>query len=160
MINRFLIVVLLLSSCHSQKKSALSDEFKTNLTEAAAQYKILMKNLPPGKFPKTYFPKTGQYEFSNSGWWCSGFYPATLLYLYEATKDKSLYDEAMRIMDTLKKEQFNKNTHDLGFMMYCPFGNANRIAPKPEYKEILLNSAKSLSTRFNPTVGSIKSCSQ
>jgi len=157
MINRFLIVVLLLSSCHSQKKSALSDEFKTNLTEAAAQYKILMKNLPPGKFPKTYFPKTGQYEFSNSGWWCSGFYPATLLYLYEATKDKSLYDEAMRIMDTLKKEQFNKNTHDLGFMMYCPFGNANRIAPKPEYKEILLNSAKSLSTRFNPTVGSIKS---
>ena len=60
-------------------------------------------------------------------------------------------------MDSLKKEQFNKNTHDLGFMMFCPFGTANRIAPKPEYNEILLNSAKSLSTRFNPTVASIKS---
>jgi len=157
MIGRSLIVVFLLCSCHTQKKSALSAEFRTTLAEAADQYKILMKNLPPGKFPKTYFPKTGQYEFSNSGWWCSGFYPATLLYLYEQTKDKSLYDEAMRIMDTLKKEQFNKNTHDLGFMMYCSFGNANRIAPKPEYKDILLNSAKSLSTRFNPVVGSIRS---
>jgi uncharacterized protein YyaL (SSP411 family) len=42
-------------------------------------------------------------------------------------------------------------------MMYCSFGNANRIQPKPEYKEILLNSAKSLCTRFNPAVGCIKS---
>ena len=160
--NIIAIFIFFTTSCQLQKQvnkpdPGLSSEFKKNLTDAAAQYKILAKNLPSGKFPKTYFPKTGQYEFSNSDWWCSGFYPATLLYLYEATKDKFLYDEAMRIMDTLKKEQFNKNTHDLGFMMYCPFGNANRIAPKPEYKEILLNSAKSLSTRFNPTVGSIKS---
>ena len=157
MITRFLIFIFALCSCQSQKRSALTVQLKTDLERAAVQYKILMKNLPPGKFPKTYFPKTGQYEFSNSSWWCSGFYPATLLYLYEHTNDKSLYDEAMRIMDTLKKEQFNKNTHDLGFMMFCPFGNANRIAPKPEYNEILLNSAKSLSTRFNPIVGSIKS---
>jgi uncharacterized protein YyaL (SSP411 family) len=42
-------------------------------------------------------------------------------------------------------------------MMFCSFGNANRIAPKPEYKEILLTSARSLSTRFNPKVGCIKS---
>ena len=42
-------------------------------------------------------------------------------------------------------------------MMYCSFGNANRIASKPAYKDILLNSAKSLSTRFSPVVGCIKS---
>ncbi len=155
-------ILLALFSCKSQKQinranPELSAQLKKNLTDASAQYKILAKNLPAGKFPKTYFPKTGQYEFSNSGWWCSGFYPATLLYLYEQTKEQWLYDEAMRVMDTLKKEQFNRNTHDLGFMMYCPFGNANRIAPKPEYKDILLNSARSLSTRFNPIVGSIKS---
>jgi hypothetical protein len=60
-------------------------------------------------------------------------------------------------MEVLAKEQFNTHTHDLGFMMYCSFGNANKIEPKPEYKQILINSAKSLSTRFNPTVGCIKS---
>ena len=128
-----------------------------NFNDAANQYKVLMKNLPADKFPKTYFPETGKYEFSNSGWWCSGFYPGTLLFLYQQTKDAVLYDEALRILGSLKKEESNTGTHDLGFMMYCSFGNANLIEPKQAYKDILLNSAKSLATRFSPTVGCIKS---
>lgn len=128
-----------------------------NFTDAAAQYKVLMKNLPAGKFPKTYFPGTGQYEWSNSGWWCSGFYPGTLLYLYQQTKDTVLYNEAMRIMEVLKKEQYNTSTHDLGFMMYCSFGNAIQLQPSADFTQVLINSAKSLSTRFSPAVGCIKS---
>ena len=42
-------------------------------------------------------------------------------------------------------------------MMYCSFGNAERLAPKKEYEEILMNSAKSLSTRYNDTVQAIRS---
>jgi hypothetical protein len=147
-------------SCSSQKKTAskeLQQTIEKNFKDAGEQYKVLAKNLPPDKFPKTYFPTTGKYEFSNSGWWCSGFYPGTLLYTYEQTKDAALYDEAMRILKELEKEKNNTTTHDLGFMMYCSFGNANRIAPKPEYRDILLTSAKSLATRFNPKVGCIKS---
>lgn len=149
-------------SCQAQKAAYQPDKtllqtIEKNFSDAAAQYKVLAKNLPADQFPKTYFPATGKYEFSNSGWWCSGFYPGTLLYLYEETKDQSLYTEAERILKVLEKEKLNTGTHDLGFMMFCSFGNANRIAPKPEYKEILLTSAKSLSTRFNPKVGCIKS---
>ncbi len=135
----------------------LQNQFPAYFGEAAAQYKILMKNLPAEKFPKTFFPTTDQYEFSNSGWWCSGFYPGSLLYLYEETKDSLLYNEALRMLQLLKKEQFNTHTHDLGFMMYCSFGNANRIKPNPAYSEILINSAKSLSTRFDKTTGCIRS---
>ena len=131
--------------------------FNKNFMDAAAQYKFLAKQLPPDKFPKTFFPATNKYEFSNSSWWCSGFYPGTLLYLFEQTKDSSLYKEAMQNLKVLEKEKLNTGTHDLGFMMYCSFGNANRITPKKEYKEILLTSAKSLSTRFNPNTGCIKS---
>ncbi len=135
----------------------LLQTIEQNFTDAAAQYKVLAKNLPVDKFPKTYFPTTGKYEWSNSDWWCSGFYPGTLLYLYQQTKDTALYSEAQRILEVLKKEQYNKTTHDLGFMMYCSFGNANTIAPSQTYKDILLTSAKSLSTRFSPAVGCIKS---
>jgi unsaturated chondroitin disaccharide hydrolase len=142
---------------HFKADKNLLTAIDKNFTDAAAQYKVLAKNLPADKFPKTYFPTTGKYEFSNSGWWCSGFYPGTLLYLYEQTKDTALYNEAKRILTVLKKEEFNTSTHDLGFMMYCSFGNANLLEPSPAYKEILLNSAKSLATRFNPTVGCIKS---
>lgn len=138
-------------------KPGLIDTFNKNFQDAAAQYKVMVKNLPPARFPKTYHPDTDKFETSGSGWWCSGFYPGTLLYLYEQTKDTALYAEALRSMKALEKEKNNKTTHDLGFMMYCSFGNANRIEPKPAYKEILLTSAKSLATRFNPTVGCIKS---
>ena len=150
-------------SCGTQKsatinaKPELVQTFDKNFGDAAAQYKVMMKKLSPDRFPKTYQPKTDKFETSASSWWCSGFYPGTLLYLYEQTKDPALYAEAERIMKVLEKEKFNKNTHDLGFMMYCSFGNALRIAPKPAYKEILLTSAKSLSTRFDPKVGCIKS---
>jgi unsaturated chondroitin disaccharide hydrolase len=135
----------------------LLSTIKRNFKDADAQYKLLAKQIGPDEFPKTYHPTTGKQENSSSGWWCSGFYPGSLLYLYEQNHDQQLLTEANRIMGVLAKEQYNKNTHDLGFMMYCSFGNANRIEPKPEYKQILINSAKSLSTRFNPTVGCIKS---
>ncbi|MEO6731157.1 MAG: glycoside hydrolase family 88 protein [Ferruginibacter sp.] len=150
-------------SCVSQSKIAtqpdkgLLQTFESNFTDATAQYKVLAKNLPADKFPKTWFPETGKYEFSNSEWWCSGFYPGTLLYLYEQTKNPLMYNEAQRILKVLEKEKNNTTTHDLGFMMFCSFGNADRIASKPEYKEILLTSARSLSTRFSPTTGCIKS---
>ncbi|MDR6944344.1 glycoside hydrolase family 88 protein [Mucilaginibacter pocheonensis] len=135
----------------------LLSAIKKNFKDADAQYQFLAKQIGPEEFPKTYHPNTNNQENSASDWWCSGFYPGTLLYLYEQDHNKPLLAEANRILGVLAKEQFNTHTHDLGFMMYCSFGNANRIEPKPEYKEILINSAKSLSTRFNPTVGCIKS---
>lgn len=139
------------------KRAALLKIINQNFKDAGKQYKVLMSNLPQDKFPKTYFPKTGKYEFSGSDWWCSGFYPGSLLYIYQQTKDAELLKENNRILGVLEKEKFNTTTHDLGFMMYCSFGNAKDIAPKPEYKDILIQSAKSLATRFNPTVGCIKS---
>ena len=161
-VSSFLILICFsFSVCKAQNKykadKALLKTIDKNFIDAAEQYKVLAKNLPANKFPKTYFPTTNKYEWSNSDWWCSGFYPGTLLYLYQQTKDSSLYNEALRILELLKKEQFNTSTHDLGFMMYCSFGNANIISPSAAYKEILLNSAKSLATRFSPAVGCIKS---
>jgi len=157
-----LTIIIVTVSCSSQKKLKTGDnqlvkQIDTQIQDAAAQYKVMMKNVSGDQFPKTYEPKTDKFVTSKSDWWCSGFYPGTLLYLYEQTKDESLNTEALRILKELEKEKNNKTTHDLGFMMFCSFGNANSIEPKPEYNEILLTSAKSLSTRFNPKVGCIKS---
>ncbi|MEO8710735.1 MAG: glycoside hydrolase family 88 protein [Parafilimonas sp.] len=134
---------------------SLTSIINQNFKDADAQYKIMMKELPADKFPKTF--QNDSLQTSGSGWWCSGFYPGSLLYIYEQTKDTVLCNEAMRMLPLLAKEQYNTNTHDLGFMMYCSFDNAFRLDSNNEYKQVLLNSAKSLSTRFNPTVGCIKS---
>lgn len=159
---KIILLVFLLCGCTAQKKNNASQKellqtIRQNFFDASAQYGAMMKRLPQERFPKTYYSQKDSLETSNSGWWCSGFYPGTLLYLYEQTKEQPLLNEAEQILKVLEKEKNNTTTHDLGFMMFCSFGNANRIAPKPEYKEILLTSARSLSTRFNPKVGCIKS---
>jgi unsaturated chondroitin disaccharide hydrolase len=158
----FVLSIAFVSPVFSQKASRKTEALPLKAVEqvfsdAAAQYKVLMKNLPADSFPKTFYPQTGRFEACASDWWVSGFYPGTLLYLFEQTGDSALYREAVRSMGLLQKEQFNKTTHDLGFMMYCSFGNALRIAPQAEYKHILINSARSLASRFNPKVGCIKS---
>jgi unsaturated chondroitin disaccharide hydrolase len=156
-------IVSLFFSCATQNKTGstknknLLAAIDKNLPDAAEQYKVMMQKLAADVFPRSYDAKADKLVTSNSGWWCSGFYPGTLLYLYEQTKDAALYTEAQRILKVLEKEKNNKSTHDLGFMMFCSFGNANRIEPKPEYNEILLTSARSLSTRFNAAVGCMRS---
>lgn len=133
-------------------------DVKRLLAEAGEQYLFLKDQLKDNAgFPKTFDKASQKLETSNSKWWCSGFYPGTLLYLYEAIGNKALLSEAQRMLALLEQEQFNTETHDIGFMMYCSYGNANRLAPNDRYLQILVNSAKSLITRFNPVVGCIKS---
>jgi hypothetical protein len=155
----FLFSSSLFTTCIAQHSKTsfknLNVIINNNFKKADSQYKMMMNDIPAGRFPKTF--EHDSLETSGPGWWCSGFYPGNLLYIFEATKDSSLYCEALRKLNELKQELFNKTTHDLGFMMYCSFGNAYKIDSSAEYKNILINSAKSLATRFNPTVGCIKS---
>lgn len=124
---------------------------------AAKQYKLLQQQTPPGLFPRSYDTTTAKLVTSNSDWWCSGFYPGTLLYLYEYTGDETLKQEAIARLSSLEKEQYNKSTHDLGFMMYCSFGNAWRLLGDDKHQTILLNSARSLASRFDAITGVIRS---
>ena len=149
--------VLPLNAQHLKANKRLLKTVAKSQRESAAQYKHLALQLAPDRFPVTYYEKSGKLVTSGSEPWVGGFYPGALLYLYEATKDTALYNEALRKLGPLEKEQFNKTTHDLGFMMYCSFGHANRIAPKPEYDQVVVNSAKSLCSRFSEKVGCIRS---
>ncbi|UYQ91805.1 glycoside hydrolase family 88 protein [Chitinophaga horti] len=128
-----------------------------SLAFSVKQYKHMMDSLPEGRLPKTTNAKTGGLETSGTSWWCSGFYPGTLWYLYEFSKDEKIKAEAIRSMKLVEKEKNNKGTHDLGFMMYCSWGPQYNWYKDEAAKEVLLTSARSLSTRFNPTVGCIKS---
>jgi hypothetical protein len=161
--NKYLLLLLglltsfLTFSQQPQKaRTGMLQLIDNSLQHAVGQYKFLMAHLPAGVLPKTYYA-TKKLETSNSRWWTSGFYPGSLFYLYEYSHDTALLKEALGRLQLLENEQYNKGTHDLGFMMYCSFGNANRLQPSKQYQQIMLNSAKSLSTRFNPTVGCIRS---
>ena len=89
--------------------------------------------------------------------WCSGFFPGELWYMYEYTGDDFWKQQAEAYTGALESQQTNRGTHDIGFMMYCSYGNGERLAPNDRYKEVLLESARSLASRFNPTTGCIRS---
>lgn len=89
--------------------------------------------------------------------WTCGFFPGSLWYGYELTADEQLKHRARRFTDRLCGVQYLTHTHDLGFMAFCSYGNAERLAPEPEDREILLRTARNLADRFDPKVGLIRS---
>ena len=89
--------------------------------------------------------------------WCSGFFAGSLWYLYEFTNDVRWKKAAVRWTGALKGERFNTSTHDLGFMLWCSFGNGYRLTGDTGYRSVLLQGAGSLSTRFKPSAGVIRS---
>ncbi|MBK0370208.1 glycoside hydrolase family 88 protein [Flavobacterium agrisoli] len=153
----FLLMVMGNPVLAQKKKKELVQLIETTLQKSVTQYQYLATQVEPGHYPKTWQEKQQKLETSSSGWWCSGFYPGTLLYLQEYNPQANLKIEATSFLEDLKKEQFNTTTHDLGFMMYCSFGNALRLFPNPSYEAILLQSAKSLSTRYRPVAQCIQS---
>lgn len=90
--------------------------------------------------------------------WCSGFWPGILWYDYEATGDEQIKAEAEKFTSSLK---FLSETpafdHDLGFLVFCSYGNGYRLTQNPEYKQVILNTADTLATLFNSRVGTILS---
>ncbi|WP_211309851.1 glycoside hydrolase family 88 protein [Mucilaginibacter yixingensis] len=92
--------------------------------------------------------------------WTSGFWAGNLWYLYEYTHKQEWKDAALAWTNTLADNQYNKSTHDLGFMMYCSYGNAYRLTHNPQYKSIMIQSAKSLASRYSPVTKTIKSWDQ
>ena len=129
---------------------------------AANQTHVLIHNVDSARKvrPTLVSPRTvekGVFKMVNSKDWTSGFFPAELWYFYQYTKDKKWLTLAKKYTEDIKKEQFNKGTHDLGFMIYCPFGNGYRLTKDTAYKGVIIQAAKSLSTRFNAKSGVIKS---
>ena len=136
-----------------QMKQLIDDQFEF----AAQQYRVLAKNVPAQVMPKTYYVKSNKVETSDTKWWCSGFYPGSLLYIYEYTGDTATLREAERRLAILEKEKHYTGNHDLGFMMYCSFGNAYRITKDPKYRPTIDTAAASLTTRYRPKAKVIQS---
>jgi hypothetical protein len=146
-------MLLLLTTSFAQTKINVKKEIKY----AAAHYKGMLASHPDlTKFPQSILPD-GTPRNMPSEWWCSGFFGGSLWYLYEYTGKKTWKDAAHKWSMAVEKEKHNTTTHDLGFMLHCPFGNGYRLTKNEQYKQIMLTGASSLATRFNPEYGVIKS---
>ncbi|KIO77454.1 glucuronyl hydrolase [Pedobacter lusitanus] len=124
---------------------------------AAAQYKVLDKNIPAGLTPQSYDAKKNKLIAYDIKWWCSGFYSGSLWYIYEQTRDAEVKKTAEKALKVIEPNQDYSGNHDLGFMMFCSFGNGYRLTKDPAYKAVIERSAASLAKRYRPSIESIQS---
>jgi hypothetical protein len=152
----FLGLILLGFGCN--QKSEMHDQLvNERLTFAKDQYKGLFETVKSNKGLPVSVGTDGKLIFQPSTWWTSGFVPGTMWYLYEYTEEFEWLDNARLLTEKLKKEKDNRTTHDLGFMLYCSYGNGYRLTGDTAYMNVLLDGARSLKSRFNPKTGCIKS---
>jgi hypothetical protein len=158
--SRFLYLVAFLFACACGSREDKSDDLialsAESLENAIRQYRAMDQSLPDSLFPRSIHEDSTLWAVA-SGWWTTGFFPGSLWYLYEYSGDPLVMDAAMRRTSALFNEQFNDSDHDLGFKMYCSYGNGLRIAGDTSYRAVLLRSANSLMKRFDPKVGCIRS---
>ena len=109
-----------------------------------------------GLYPRSTLPD-GQWRLVGPEDWTSGFFPGLLWYAYAYSGEDSLGRAARIWTDGLEGQKLNGTTHDLGFMLFCSFGNAYRITQDNHDRDVLLAAAGTLGSRFNPRVGCIKS---
>ncbi len=119
-----------------------------NMAESLKQDSMLL--------PKT-IDKNGKLLTSDSRWWCSGFFPGVLWYTYEYNQKPETRKWAEIYTGRVEREKYTTDNHDVGFMLYCSFGNGYRLTKNEKYVEVLVTGAKSLSTRYNPKLEVIRS---
>lgn len=146
----------LVATARAGSPPPLSEVARHALDRAADQYtRMLAQVAGQAGYPRTF--EKGKLALVRPQDWTSGFFPGSLWYLYEATGDARWRDAAARYTDGLEELKTYGRTHDLGFMLYCSFGQGYRLTGDARYREILLQGAGTLATRFNPAVGCIKS---
>jgi unsaturated chondroitin disaccharide hydrolase len=89
--------------------------------------------------------------------WTSGFFPGELWMMFDLTDNPIWKERAVKYTQYLENEQFRTDTHDVGFMMYCSYGHGYKTTSNSKYKDILIQTAKSLASRYNTTIKSIRS---
>ncbi len=149
----FLFAPILLFS----QKAGMADLIRDNFAFADSQYRYMMTLLPADKMPQSYDAKSNTISAHQRTWWCTGFYPGSLWYIYEQTGSPVIKKEAERALSVIEPNKSYTGNHDLGFMMYCSFGNAYRITGKEAYRNIIHRSAAALATRYRPALNVIQS---
>lgn len=157
-IMKFRLLNLLLLATATVSCTERSHIIQENVENAKAQMAFLIEAAESGnnlRIPSTF--KNGKVGFVPAKDWVSGFFAGSLWYMYELTGDDYYAEKAQKHTEILHDIQYLTSHHDIGFMINNSYGNGLRLKDIPGYDTVLVNAAKSLSTRFRPEAGIIQS---
>ncbi|NDW17741.1 glucuronyl hydrolase [Dysgonomonas sp. 216] len=153
-------LLVTITSCTQKEEKKAFDVDKALSYCDKQVHRTLKETDGTGKMPRNIMDSVTQWKLVpvEISEWTAGFWPGTLWYDYENTKDSSILKSAIEYTDLLYPlTKLSAYDHDLGFQIFCSYGNGYRLTGNEAYKQIILNAADTLATLFNPTVGTILS---
>ena len=153
----FFLAALIPMGAVAQSDETMSQVIERGLQRATSQSLLMANTLKDKKdaLPRTY--EKGQLQTCRYDNWVSGFFPGVLWLLYENNSDEQLRHFAELFTDRVEPAKKLTNTHDLGFMLYCSFGQGYRLTGNKHYLDVINEGTQSLLTRWNPKLGVIRS---
>nr|WP_244267871.1 glycoside hydrolase family 88 protein [Nonlabens ulvanivorans] len=156
-INRFLFILGLIIIVSSCKPSSNEKTFSIDQLLLKRYDKVINYPIDSLSFPRSYNLDKNEILKRPSKDWTSGFYAGNLWMLYDITGESRFRESAIKWTAFIEKEKYNDRTHDMGFKVYNSFGLGYHRTGNEHYKDVLISSAQTLATRFNPNVQSIRS---
>lgn len=157
-ISTLLLLTLTAVSMKSQTVyEPMEQVVERGLQRATSQSLLLAEALKERQdaLPRTF--EKGEVQTIRYDHWVSGFFPGVLWLLYENTGNQQLRQLAEMYTDRVEPAKRVTNTHDLGFMLYCSFGQGYRLTGNRHYLDVIKEGTQSLLTRWNDRLGVIKS---
>ena len=151
----FVLPVIAVFSCR-QEKTFQPEKY---LDIALGQVEAALEHLPDVKsLPRQIPHGETHWQCTDINGWTSGFFPGILWQLYAYTGDPAWEKEARRRTEPLEPVcRWEWKNHDLGFMVFNSYGLGYQLTGDPGYKEVILTTADSLTSLYNPNTGTILS---
>ncbi len=161
--NKFLCVILGFALLFSACKSKINPQTNDNEAVTASgllenRYKMLL-DYPVDSLamPRSMNIRSNVIKKVPSRDWTSGFFAGNLWQLYRLTGKNEYKVQAQKWTAFNKKESVNKASHDIGFKVFCTFGEGLKVEDNAAYKKTIITAAETLTSRFNNNVRSIRS---
>ncbi len=153
----FIVLLMMVASCRKADpmKEVISKSFDVIEQQAVGMAEYLEDK--EGRLPRSYVKENDEIITSDSEWWCSGFFPGVLWYLYEYSGDTNHKKWAEEYTNRVEQQKFYTGNHDIGFQINCSFGNGYRLTGRDDYREVMKVAGKSALERYNPHIGLIRS---
>ena len=145
-------------SCNGPKSNTGKKELTEKISEQLRSSPVLGNEQLSAKriFPRSLEPSKAIHLVTKKDW-TSGFFPGVLWFAYELSDNEVWKNDAIKFTELLESEKLNASNHDIGFKMMSSYGLAYKHTKNSAYKDILIQSARTLTTRFDEKVGCIRS---
>lgn len=150
--------LVLLTSCKSTGENKdMGESISVDSLLRIRYQKVLEYPADSMAFPRSYTDSTQTIRKTPSKDWTSGFFPGNLWHLYQLTGDDAFKKKAVTWTSFMESQKYNDGSHDMGFKIFCSFGEGLKITKDSSYANVIVKSAQTLATRFNENVGSLRS---